>query len=164
MRLSLALAGVLALSSAAAAQSDSQDVRIYATSITGLVLDDDAVDLPLDDLSLDGTHLVGTATSGLSIESNLLLYKISAQLDSDYSGGVTLSAFLNFTGITLPGGVNPLQQTLSASESKDLVVGLVPLVVSDVGVEYEASAPLDVGTDYDETNTVTYTITSILGL
>lgn len=164
MRYTLALLAFAALATTARAQSASQDVRIYATDITGLTLTDDAVDIPLDALDLTGTNLTGTGQSGMSIQTNILLYKISAQLDEDYSEGVELAVSLDFSEVGLPGGIDPLKQTLSADESKDLVVGLSPLATSDIIVDYEATAPLTVGTDYDDTSEVTFTITSVIGL
>lgn len=166
MRVLYAAFALIGLSVSVAAQSASHDVHIYATDITAISLDDASVDIALDEVAVGGTTVTGSAESGMTLSTNILLYKISAQLDNDYSDSVTLSAYLDFTGVTLPVGltISPLRQTLSATEPKDLVIGLTPLSTNGIVIDYEATAPLSVGTDYDDTNTVTYTITSTVGL
>lgn len=156
------LALLTATSSAAQDRSASQFVRVYAVDVTSFDFTTASTDIALDDVDASG-RLVGSGQTGLDLATNLLGYKISGQLANDYADGVEVSAEIDFSGASLPVDLTPTtsRETLSATLAQDLAVGLTALASSDIVVSYEASAPLSVGTDYDETQEVIFTIVAV---
>ena len=152
-------AAAVALAAPASAQQGvaSQDVRVYASEITSFSFNDATMDVPLNQIDVLG-RLSGVGQTSLSLSTNVLIYKITGQLVSDYSADVQLNAQLDLTGLLLPATVGTPARTLTASAAQDLAVGLSPLSASNVVLRYTASAPLSVGTDFDETRTVLLTL------
>lgn len=164
MRILAVVASLVTLAAAPSAQNvaATQNVRIYATNVTRFAFNDAATQIVLNDVNPDG-KLVGTGQTSLRLVTNLLSYKITGRLGHDFAPGVALSAQLDMSSVILPQAISPVtpRQTMSASVDKNLATGLVALSAPNMVLRYDATAPLDVGSVYDETQEVVLTLTSV---
>lgn len=138
-----------------AANNDNQQVTIMVVAVNELAVTGGNITLTINTATAgSGLNNATDTTCALDWTTNSSTNKkVTGQLDTDYSAGISLAVSVTVTG---GNGVSAGQQTLISASAVDLVTGMHNEFVSANTLGYTASAPT--ASPATNTKTVTYTI------
>lgn len=149
----LATVALLSAASVAQAQTSNQNVTFQVNAVNQIAVAG-SPSLTVNTATAGSAPTAATASATWAVTTNQSNAKITASLDSDMPGGLTLSVNMG-----APAGASSAGATALSSASVDLVTGITKLAEGALSIGYSLSATTAAGVVSSTSRTVTYTIT-----